>query len=248
MQFFFIQLQHNIQIMDQVTPVLFASAMVAAGYLNVLCVTPPNLSPEEKDRHKNDNMSFMAGKFIVILRRVTLATIIYHALLTVISHTTTARTLQICPQWQSINPELFTWSGWSITSLLIIYIGAYIRLSAFGGLGKYFTFHLATPDRLVTTGIYKWVQHPSYTGVLLVQTGLYALFLRWDAAPACWFPEWALSGLQGWGLSAAVAVMGASLWGMRLRVVDEENMLRQKFGAEWENWHRSTSRFIPGLF
>jgi protein-S-isoprenylcysteine O-methyltransferase Ste14 len=31
------------------------------------------------------------------------------------------------------------------------------------------------------------------------------------------------------------------------RVKDEEEMLKGQFGKEWEEWHRSTKRFIPGI-
>jgi protein-S-isoprenylcysteine O-methyltransferase Ste14 len=32
-----------------------------------------------------------------------------------------------------------------------------------------------------------------------------------------------------------------------LRVRDEEKMLKEKFGKEWENWHSRTARFIPWI-
>ena len=233
--------------MSQVTSVLLAVAMGAAGYFSVLCATSPNPSPEQIDRHWNDRLSFVAGKFSTVGHRITLATIIYHALLTMLPHYTPASMLQVCPQSQNINPELFAWNRLSIISLLFIYIGTYIRLSAYGGLGKYFTFHLVTPDHLVTTGVYSWVQHPSYTGAGLVCIGVAALFMRWDAAPACWIPESALLRVQGWGLGMTVALIVATFWAIGLRVWDEEDMLRQKFGQQWEKWHRTTRRFIPGL-
>jgi protein-S-isoprenylcysteine O-methyltransferase Ste14 len=232
--------------MRQVTSILLAIAMVAAGYFSVLCATPPNPSPERNDRHRSDRLRFMAGTFPAVARRITLGIIIYHALLTVVRHTP-VDTMQVCPQSQNISPELFVWNRLSITSLLFIYIGAYIRLSAYGGLGKYFTFHLASPENLVTTGVYSWVQHPSYTGAGLVFIGTSALFMRWDATPACWIPDLALSHLQGWGLTTTVALILATFGGIGLRVLDEEDMLRQKFGQEWNNWHRSTKRFVPGL-
>jgi protein-S-isoprenylcysteine O-methyltransferase Ste14 len=35
---------------------------------------------------------------------------------------------------------------------------------------------------------------------------------------------------------------------LRLRILDEEDMLRGEFGEEWERWHRKTARLIPGIF
>jgi protein-S-isoprenylcysteine O-methyltransferase Ste14 len=228
----------------QVISILLAIAMVAAGYFSVLCATPPNTS-KQVDRHHNDRVGFAAEKFPAVARRITLATVIYHALLTVISPT--AGMMQVCPQPQNINPELFEWNAWSTISLLLIFTGAYIRLSAYGGLGKNFTFHLMTPDHLVTTGVYSWVQHPSYTGGGLVSIGVASLFMRWDAAPACMIPESVLARLQGWGPGTTVALLIVTLGGLGIRVRDEEDMLRERFGPQWEKWHQSTKRFIPGL-
>ncbi|CAG7988921.1 unnamed protein product [Penicillium salamii] len=233
--------------MSQAAPVLLAIAIAIAGYCSVLCATPPNLSPDLKDRHQSDRLSVVAGKFPIIARRVTLAVTLYHALLAMILSHTGGRVVQICPQSQNINPELFMWSVVSVTSLLLVYAGAYMRVSAYGGLGKSFTFHLVAPDHLVTTGVYRWVQHPSYTGAGLALTGVFSLFLRWDAALACWIPDAAFSKLQGWGLGTAVMVLGALFRAIWMRVIDEERMLKQTFGREWEDWNRSTKRFIPGL-
>ena len=46
----------------------------------------------------------------------------------------------------------------------------------------------------------------------------------------------------GWGL------IGFGVEAMRRRVVDEEAMLREKVGKEWEVWHKKTKRFIPFVF
>lgn len=127
----------------------------------------------------------------------------------------------------------------------MIYLGAAVRLSAYGGLGKNFTFQLAPPDRLVTSGIYHFIQHPSYTGQFFVTIGLNLLVLRWDSSPACFIPESLLDALTGWG---RIVVFGAVVFttvALLARVRDEEGMLKQKFGQEWVRWHSSTARFIP---
>ena len=40
-------------------------------------------------------------------------------------------------------------------------------------------------------------------------------------------------------------LIGAALIATWTRVKDEESMLMKRFGAEWEDWHRKTERFIP---
>jgi protein-S-isoprenylcysteine O-methyltransferase Ste14 len=32
------------------------------------------------------------------------------------------------------------------------------------------------------------------------------------------------------------------------RVHEEEAMMKETFGKEWEEWHKRTKRFIPGFF
>ncbi|RMZ87798.1 hypothetical protein DV736_g4980, partial [Chaetothyriales sp. CBS 134916] len=234
--------------MAQLGSTLLAIAMMVAGYLIGLCVTPPNPPPEQKSRYRTDRISLIVGKFATIVRWIAGSVVMYHVFLTVVLQYAPTRTFQVCPRPQNTNSELFAWNSLSITALLLIYTGAYVRLWAYGGLGKYFTFHLAEPEQLVTTGVYGWIQHPSYTGIMMMSVGFMVLFLRWDATPACWISELALSQWHGWGPSIFVLFVGIGSLLVATRVRDEENMLKQKFGQKWEEWHRSTKRFIPGLF
>lgn len=222
--------------------------MVGAGYLSAICTTPPNPSPSPKDRHKTDRISFVAGSYVTFIRRTAVTVITYHALLTVVPDYAPAHVSQFCPHPQNPTPSLFTWNPTTVACLLAIYIGAFVRLSAFGGLGRHFTFHLAAPDELVTTGIYRWVQHPSYLGQALISVACTVLFVRWDGAPACWIAGSTLTRWDGVGFWVAAAFMGFGLWVLVTRVRDEEEMLRQTFGKKWEEWHRKTSRAIPYIF
>lgn len=233
--------------MSQISPTILALAMLAAGYLAALCSTPPNPPPTQEKRHKTDRISPLTGIFATIARRTAVTVITYHVLLTLIPAYAPDRMAQVCPRPENLHPELFTWSVVSIISLGMIFLGAAIRLAAYGGLGSNFTFQLQAPDRLITTGVYRYMQHPSYTGQMLLTVGCAALFLRWDASPACWIPGEMLSRLAGWG--SVVSTGGLCFAGAMLgvRVGDEERMLREKFGARWVGWNRETKRFIPGL-
>lgn len=237
----------SIYSMGQADSAILAVAMVVAGYLITMCATPPNPPPEEKDRHNNDRIRWIVGSFATISRRTVMAVITFHALLTILPEYAPARLPQMCRQPQNRNPGLFSWSAVSTSSLLSIYAGAFVRLAAYGGLGEYFTFHLAAPGQLVTTGVYRWIQHPSYTGVFLLILGDAGLFLRWDATPACLIAGSTMAWLRGLGFGVYVANFVFGTWTLMVRVRDEEEMLRQHFGKEWEDWHRTTKRFIPGL-
>jgi len=139
------------------------------------------------------------------------------------------------------------WTPYSITCLSLITGGALLRLRAFKLLGENFSFQLAKPRKLVTTGMYAYVQHPSYTGALLLGVGNIAFLLRKDGVIGCWLPAWVaeLPYLNEVGMVAMIALL---LLGVGIRVADEEEMLRATFGKEWEDYHTRTKRFVPYLF
>lgn len=227
--------------------VLLCLGFLVAGYFSAVCMTPPNPSSEQKSRNKNDRVAIFATLVHLFFRQLAVMVIVYHALLTIIPVYVPSFMNQICPGSAHINPQVFSWSMSSILALTMIGIGSYVRISAYGGLGRLFTFHLVAPDYLVTDGIYKWVQHPSYTGQMILVTGFMALFTRWDGALACWIGDSTFSALHGWGYTAWTLIMSVWVWILLRRVADEEMMLEEKFGKQWMDWHRSTKRFIPGL-
>jgi len=66
---------------------------------------------------------------------------------------------------------------------------------------------------------------------------------RLDGILACWLPTFLVKGKYVW---MVVGVVRIGRFGY-MRVRDEEKMLRETFGEEWEAYHARTARFIPGL-
>lgn len=147
-----------------------------------------------------------------------------------------------------INLDLFTWSSATVIPLVfILSIGIPLRLIPYAALGKNFTFYLSPPNKLVTTGVYRYVQHPSYTGLVTLLISLGALLERTDGVLSCYVPPSWFAMVQTVWVSLivlAVPFMFIAVW---TRVRQEEEFLRGKFGAEWERWHEGTDRFIPRL-
>ncbi|KAI1186902.1 hypothetical protein F5B17DRAFT_342653 [Nemania serpens] len=145
-----------------------------------------------------------------------------------------------------LNASLITWSPASAVPLaLILCVGVPLRLGSYATLGKNFTFALAEPDRLTTTGIYRYVQHPSYTGLVALVLCNASLLGRIDGVLSCWIPPrlFPLFRTMEWVLvPVGVVALMFAVW---TRVREEERMLRAKFGIEWEKWHARTPRFIP---
>ncbi|KAL2870604.1 methyltransferase family protein [Aspergillus lucknowensis] len=224
-------------------------ALLVAGYLNALCTTSPN---QTSTLYANDRIRFLTNTPAVLGTHISNLTVLYQAIVTLF-HTSSASDREIlnriCLYPDHLDSNRVTWSPHTVGYLALLGVGAYIRLSAYGGLGRNFTFQLATPDRLVTTGVYKYLQHPSYTGILLVILGHAALVCgRLDTPVACWVPPLLLEKMRKWHVpfGALVALAISSTLGVRIR--DEERMLREKFSKEWEAWHAKTSRLIPGVF
>jgi protein-S-isoprenylcysteine O-methyltransferase Ste14 len=92
--------------------------------------------------------------------------------------------------------------------------------------------------------MYAYVQHPSYTAVVIIITANTFLLERQDGIVACWMPGYIVHAKNFWELVLLGAVVTASrlLW---MRIGDEEAMLKRTFGKEWEVYHARTKRFVP---
>jgi protein-S-isoprenylcysteine O-methyltransferase Ste14 len=77
---------------------------------------------------------------------------------------------------------------------------------------------------LVTAGLYRYVRHPIYTGVLMAGAGLVVV-------------QASLAHLVGW----------AALWGvLTLKALGEERMLTEKYDG-YAEYSKKTGRFFPQL-
>ncbi|RAH41552.1 methyltransferase family protein [Aspergillus brunneoviolaceus CBS 621.78] len=234
-------------------------AYTVSSYLALRCLQPPSpeLGPDSSNKSKSkDSVATVIDPLFLLMKLVIPMSFLYQALLTLLhSHPSSPWTTAICRSPANPPTEALTWTPSTATSLLLFYIGGWTRLAAFRALGGDFTFHLATPDDgLVTDGVYRYVQHPSYSGGLLMVAGYVRLALE-EFVPAmgtCWSGSGETTGLGGvavvepWGrVGLLLLTTGVFLGITYFRVQDEERMLKRDFGAEWERWHRRTARLIP---
>lgn len=146
-----------------------------------------------------------------------------------------------------LNQDLFSWSSYTISFIALMFVAAPIRLLAYAQLGENFTFQLAKPTRLVKTGMYRYVQHPSYAPLFLMTSAICLFMMRLDGVAACVLPSVFVS-VRWLSFTGGIATSSIALASMTVRVRDEEQMLQKEFGEEWEAYHRKTKRFIPGVF
>jgi protein-S-isoprenylcysteine O-methyltransferase Ste14 len=89
------------------------------------------------------------------------------------------------------------------------------------------TLEIRENHRLVTGGSYRLVRHPMYLALLLYSIGQALVLPNWVAGP---------SYLVAFGLLFA------------LRVIPEERMMRERFGADYDAYASRTKRLIPGVW
>ncbi|KAF4337994.1 prenyl cysteine carboxyl methyltransferase [Fusarium beomiforme] len=221
----------------------FAGAVLLSSLITMSCFKPPNEVP--RDGWKQDSLSAYGSPTAARIRRILAVSVgVFHALIA-LGYSDSSL---LCPHPENLNKELFSWNPYTSGCLaLVIFIGGPLRLTAFAQLGSNFTFQLGPPDTLMTEGMYRYVQHPGYTGQILVLIVNLALFLRWDGAFGCWLPHDMRMALNGWGLPISVVLVLGIIRRLLMRVRDEEKMLKETFGEKWVAWHRVTKRFVPGI-
>jgi protein-S-isoprenylcysteine O-methyltransferase Ste14 len=116
-----------------------------------------------------------------------------------------------------------------LIGLLILTAGLLIRWAAILNLGSAFSANVAIRDsqRVRTTGLYRFVRHPSYLGLVLI-------FLAVGIHSRNW-------------ISLAIALIPPTT-ALLYRIRVEEAALREAFGDEYTAYSRTTKRLFPGVY
>ena len=113
--------------------------------------------------------------------------------------------------------------------LAMLIAGIAIRWTAIRTLGRYFTsvVVIRNDHRLIRSGLYKHLRHPSYTGALLAHLGLGLAFASWFSIAF-----------------SSIPFFVAAVYRMRV----EDQALRETFGDEYIDYSASTKRLIPRVY
>lgn len=123
----------------------------------------------------------------------------------------------------TLDGDTVRWVG-----VVVFILGTALRMWPVFVLGNRFSGLAAIQPghRLVTTGIYGVIRHPSYCGLLIGSLG------------------WSLAFRSGVG----VLVTALTLVPVLARIYAEETLLHSHFGAEYDAYCARTSRLLPGLY
>ena len=128
------------------------------------------------------------------------------------------------PECRLPGPQYFLWAGYGLFVL-----GTALRWYAIIYLGRFFTANVAIAGdhRVIDTGPYRFIRHPSYTGGLTAILGLGLSFQNWASLLIVFIP--------------CLAVM---LWRIHL----EEKVLSEGLGEAYVIYMRRTKRLIPFIY
>ena len=118
---------------------------------------------------------------------------------------------------------------WVVVGCAVGLTGVTLRWWAIRTLGKHFTrsLQVAGDHELVVGGPYRHIRHPSYTGAILMLTGV------------------------GLGLGNALGLMACLVLpviGYLRRIPSEEALLNQELGEPYADYASHTRRLVPGVY
>jgi len=129
------------------------------------------------------------------------------------------------------------WHGWEIPSRRTVYLTGYgmfvfgvlFRWGCIFYLGRFFTPNVVIQEqhRLIDTGPYRFIRHPTYTGALVAAFGVTLTMGNWLSLLIIFLP-----------------VLAVVLWRIRI----EEAALLEAFGEQYRGYMQKTTRLIPLIY
>lgn len=128
-------------------------------------------------------------------------------------------------------PTTIIGGGWAavVTGLTLLLLGVALRTWAILALGRFFKFVVVVQDghHVVSTGPYRFIRHPSYTGALLALAGTGIVLDSW---------------------LSILALTGLPLLAILVRIRVEEAYLAANLGHDYQAYTARTRRLMPGLW
>jgi protein-S-isoprenylcysteine O-methyltransferase len=116
-----------------------------------------------------------------------------------------------------------------VCGFCIYVLGFILRFYSIFYLGRFFTTNvtIAADHHIVDSGPYRFIRHPSYTGIFMLYLGICLCIGNWATT-----------------LIMIVPIFCAFLYRMKV----EETALREALGEPYANYMRRTKRLIPMVY
>ena len=116
----------------------------------------------------------------------------------------------------------------SIFAIVVFALGVMLRWASILYLGKFFTIDVsvAVDHKIIDTGPYRLIRHPSYSGLLLMWLGI---------------------GMSTGNALALLVIMLPGI-GLLYRIKIEESVLAESLGSSYREYMHKTKRLIPFVY
>jgi protein-S-isoprenylcysteine O-methyltransferase Ste14 len=130
---------------------------------------------------------------------------------------------------RSLAPDLRLPAAVRTGGVIVIWLGLALRIWAIASLGSGFrtTVEVEPGQAVVSSGPYRWIRHPSYTGLLLIVAGFGAATGNWLSLAAC-----------------VLLPLPSIVW----RIHVEEAELNRVLGQAYREYESDKARLLPGLW
>ncbi|VDC04856.1 unnamed protein product [Peniophora sp. CBMAI 1063] len=231
-------------------PVLKISLLVMVWASSYVAYTSPNPTPP-KSSYRSMGPSLWASLFLqnrysgarAIMQKIFLSGVI---LLEIAFASGIPSIRESLPSVTASTPPSFI-SPLFIFGVAFALCGALVRLWSYRALGVQFTFQLSLlkEHKLVITGPYAYVRHPSYTALVTTLLGI----LVCELSPGSWYVETrAFNSPLGKGMALTAICCFAIVLSVASRAPKEDQLLSERFGREWKEWEKRVPyRYIPGI-
>jgi protein-S-isoprenylcysteine O-methyltransferase Ste14 len=125
--------------------------------------------------------------------------------------------------WVLPGGDTLRWVGFVVLAL-----GVSLRLGPMMELGRRFVSVVALQDdhTLHTNGFYRWMRHPSYLGIILMDLGFAGVFRS----------------------TVALLLMPIVFWMFKRRMDVEEGFMVEQFGDSYRDYMGQTARLLPRVY
>ncbi|KAI0647052.1 hypothetical protein C8Q79DRAFT_1009200 [Trametes meyenii] len=136
-----------------------------------------------------------------------------------------------------------------LVGLALTIAGGLLRMWCHRALGKHFTWQVSVQDdhKLITTGPYSVVRHPSYLGAVFMLVGKTLSLLCPGSYPVesgimgTWWGKGVVGGMLGYWALVVLALLR--------RAGKEDDVLSRRFGEQWRVWSQKTKyKAVPFIY